>query len=96
MPVHKRRNKKKYEIIVNVFVSKKKKLVLLAFENSLMSYPFFDEIIHFVYKEWEQRKCFFEDYEMIYPCVITSLHWKFDYVFFFQRIKKCKSVNTNY
>ena len=49
-----------------------------------MSYPFYDEIIHFVYEEWEQRKCFFEDYEMIYPCVITSLHWKLDYVFFFR------------
>ena len=51
---------------------------------------FYDELIRFVYIKWEQRR-FLMSYEMVYPCLITSLRWKFDYVFFSEwKMQKCE------
>ena len=47
--------------------------------------PFFnksDEILAFVYKQWSKSKIFFENYEMVYPQLITSIRWKYIYVHF--------------
>ena len=51
---------------------------------------FYDELIRFVYIKWEQRR-FLMSYEMVYPRLITSLRWKFDYVFFSEwKMQKCE------
>ena len=53
-------------------------------------FPFYDELIRFVYIKWEQRR-FLMSYEMVYPRLITSLRWKFDYVFFSEwKMQKCE------
>ena len=46
----------------------------------------------FISDEWEKRKIVFEDYKIIYPFLITSLKWKFDYVFFERKAKKWKTT----
>ena len=63
--------KKKIKISVDVFITKRKTLVHFAFVNPLMLYHFYDELICFVQKEWDERKFFLEDYKMIYPHVIS-------------------------
>ena len=40
--------KKEFNTPVEVFVSRKKKLVNFAFESSLMSFAFYSEVIRFV------------------------------------------------
>ena len=79
--------KKEFNIPVDVFVSRKEKLVNFAFESF---FSFYDELIRFVYVKWEQRR-FLMSYEMVYPRLITSLRWKFDYVFFNEwKMQKCE------
>ena len=79
--------KKEFNIPVDVFVSRKEKLVNFAFESF---FSFYDELIRFVYVKWEQRR-FLMSYEMVYPRLITSLCWKFDYVFFNEwKMQKCE------
>ena len=52
---------------------------------------FFDDLILFVKNEWERRQNFFENYEIIYPKLVHSLKWRFDYVLFqFSQLKKKK------
>ena len=78
---------KKSSLDADVFVSRKKKHVHIAFKIPISEYEFFDRLIDFISDEWEKRKIFFEDYKMIYPRLITSLKWKFDYVFFERKAK---------
>ena len=79
--------KKEFNIPVDVFVSRKEKLVNFAFESF---FSFYDQLIRFVYVKWEQRR-FLMSYEMVYPRLITSLCWKFDYVFFNEwKMQKCE------
>ena len=79
--------KKEFNFPVDVFVSRKEKLVNFAFESF---FSFYDELIRFVYVKWEQRR-FLMSYEMAYPRLITSLRWKFDYVFFSEwKMQKCE------
>ena len=66
---------------VDVFVSKKKKLVHLLFLEPLISYPFFEELIDFVKSYWQRRKFFYPGYYFICPKINQSFKWKFDYVF---------------
>ena len=80
--IYKRRDKKRFRIDVEIFVSRKKRYAHFAFEKILISYPFFDKLISFVKNEWEKRKIFFDSYEMVYPRLILSLKLKNDYVFF--------------
>ena len=44
---------------VDIFVSKKKKLVHFAFKKALSSYSCLNELVSFVRKEWEKRDMFF-------------------------------------
>ena len=71
-----------FHLDVDVYVSRKKGLVHFAFKKPLSSYSNFDNIIQFVSDEWRKRKFFLMNYEMIYPMPISSLKWKYDYVFF--------------
>ena len=62
----------------------------IAFKKPVSEYELFDRLIDFVSNEWEKRKIFFEDYKMIYPGLISSLKWKFDYVFFERKTRNGK------
>ena len=73
----------------DVFVSKKKN-VRIDFKIPISEYESFDRWIDFISNEWEKKKIFFEDFKMIYPRLISSLKWKFDYVFFETKIKNGK------
>ena len=72
---------KNFLIKVDVYISKKRH-VHIAFQKPISHHDCFDKILEFIPKESEERKLFFEGYELIYPRLITSLKWRFDYVFF--------------
>lgn len=78
----------KFGIDVDVFISRKKRLVHFAFKKPLTSHLFFNYLIVFVKSEWEKRQRFLENYEIINPRFVYSLKWRFDYVFF--QLKKGK------
>ena len=65
MFIYKTRDKKMFKIDVDIFVSRKKRNVHFAFEKILTSYYCFDKLILFAKSEWEKRKIFFDNYEMI-------------------------------
>ena len=71
-----------FHLDVDVYGLKKKGLVHIAFKKTLTSYLNFKNIIQFASDEWRKRKMFFTNYEMIYPILIPSLKWKYDFVFF--------------
>ena len=81
---------KKFSFDADVFVSRKKKHMHIAFKLPISEYESFDRLIDYISDEWEKRKIFFEDYKMIYPRLITSLKWKFHYVFFERKAKNGK------
>ena len=81
---------KKFSLDADVFASRKKKHVYIAFMIPTPEYESFDRLIDFISDEWEKRKIFFEDYKMIYCRLITSLKWKFDFVFFERKAKNGK------
>ena len=60
------------------------------FKEPLLSIPYHKEIISRIRKKWKERQFFFEDYEMIYPRLISSWRWRFQYVLF----KKKKKTET--
>ena len=63
----------------------------LAFKLLLPDYDCFDKNVDYFSSEWERRKKFFIDYEMIYPRLISLMKWKFDCFFlFFEKRKKNK------
>ena len=66
----------RFNIDVDVYVSKKKKLVHMSLVKPLFSYCFFKEIIDFVKCYQQKRKFFFPGYFSIY----LSLKWRYDYV----------------
>ena len=73
-----------------VFVSKKKKQVHIAFKIPISEYESFDRLVGFISNKWEKIRIFFEDYKMIYPYLISSLKLKFDYIFFERETKNGK------
>ena len=81
---------KRFNIEADVFVSKKKKLVHIAFERPLISYYFFDELINFIEHYWHEHKYFYTGYYFVYPRLNQSLKWKNDYIFFEPRLKNKK------
>ena len=85
---------KQFSLDADVFVSKKKRHVYIAFKVRISKYEVFDKLIEFILKEWEKRKVFFFDYKMIYPKLMTSMKWKFDYVLFEKKNKMEKSHNV--
>lgn len=72
---------KKFTIRPDIFVSKKKKHIHIAFKKPFICYELFNELLNFVEKEWEKRREFFLNYEIIYPHLITSLKRRYDYLF---------------
>ena len=64
---------KKISLDADVFVSRKKKHVHIAFKIPISEYESFDRLIDFISDEWEKRKIIFEDYKMIFPGLITLL-----------------------
>ena len=70
----------KFSLDVDVFCLKKR-YVHLAFKLSMSDYESFDKVIEFVSGHWEKRKVFFDDYKMVYPRLISSIKWNFDYLF---------------
>ena len=77
-----------FHLEVDVYVSRKKSLVHFAFKKPLSRYSDFDNIIQFVSDGWRKRKIFFTNYKMVYPMLISSFKWKYDYVFFKKVTKK--------
>ena len=77
-----------------LFLRKKNKKCL--HKKLFPDYKCFDLILKFIAEEWEKWKIFFWDYELIYPRLITSLKWHFDYVFFERKKKngKCSWKNV--
>ena len=53
----------------------------IAFRIPISEYESFDRLIDFISNECKKRKLFFEDSKMICPCLISSMKWKFGYVF---------------
>ena len=82
MLLFKRCSFKKFSLDANVFVSKKKKHVDIAFKMLISEYESFDRLIDFISNEWEKRKKFLKNYKIVSPRLISLLRWKFDYVFF--------------
>ena len=52
---------KKFSLDTDVFVSRKKKDVHIAFKIPTLEYESFDRLIDFISDEREKRKTFFED-----------------------------------
>ena len=63
-------------------ISAKKRHVYIAFRKSISDYDCFNKILEFISEECEKRKFFFESYKLFYTRAITSLKWRFDYLFF--------------
>ena len=79
---------KTFSLVADVFVSKKKRHVHITFTIPISQYQSFDRLIDFISKEREQRKIFSYDYKMLYPRLLSSLKWTFDYLFFEEKKKK--------
>ena len=79
---------KKFSLSVDVFVSRRKKHVHIAFKIPISEYESFDDLIDFLSNEWEKRKICFGSYKMVYHRLIDSMKWKFDYVFFEKKKEK--------
>ena len=70
----------KIKIEVDVFVSKKKKLVHLSLFKPLLSYEFFKEIIDYIRCYWNDRKKNFPEHFLICSKLNQTLKWHFDYI----------------
>ena len=75
----------RFGIEIDVFVSRKRRLVHFAFKQPLLGYPFYRILLIFVRKEWAHQEIFFEGYEIVFPRLISSIRWRYDYVFFQKR-----------
>ena len=76
-----------FGIEINASVSRKKRLVHFAFKQPLLSYPFYDELSHFLRKEWKVCEIFFEDSSK--TCLISSIGGDM-IMFFFRRGRRLK------
>ena len=76
---------KKFNVEADVLVSKKKKIVHIAFKRALIFYYFFHELINFVEHYWNKQKYVFRGYQFTYPRLNQSLKWKNNYIFFEKR-----------
>ena len=84
----------KFKVEVDVYVSKKKKLVEMSFLKPLISYSFFEELIDFIESYWKKRKVLYPGYYFIFPRLNQSLKWRFDYVFTVKYGKKNRKWRT--
>ena len=69
----------RFNIDIEVYISKKKKLVHMSVIKTLLSYQFFEEIIEFLKKYWK-KNYFFPGYFFIYPKLNHSLKWRYGYI----------------
>ena len=60
----------------------KKRHVHIGFRKSISDYDCLDKILELISEEWEKSNFFFEVYKRIYPRLITSLKWRFDYLIY--------------
>lgn len=65
-----------------------KRHVYITFKIPISDYDYFDKLIDFIPQE-SGKKAFFESYRMVYPRLISSLKWKFN--FFFQGRQKVEN-----
>ena len=70
----------KFNLDIDVFVSKKKKLVHLSLRNPLMTYLNYKEIPTFIARHWKERKHFCSPYILQYPSLNQSIKWRYDYI----------------
>lgn len=89
--LHKRKNQQIVWPECRCVCFKKRKHVHIEFKIALSDYECFDCIITFVSDDWEKRKIFFSGYGMIYPRLISSMKWRFEYVLFWKKEKKMTS-----
>ena len=87
---------KKCKIEVDVFVSKKKKLVHLSLVKSILSYEFFKEMIEYIRCYWHERKKIFLGYFFIHPKLNQSLKWRFDYIIIVNNKTRSKKNGRNF
>ena len=65
-----------FNINVNVFVSKKKKIVHVSLHKPLIYYPYFKKIRSFIMKYLEDRKYVCpQPYNLQYPRLNQSIKW---------------------
>ena len=62
----------KFKVEVDVYISKKKKLVRVSFLKPLISYSFFEELIDFAESYLKKRKYFYSGYYFIFPKLIKA------------------------
>ena len=70
----------KFEIEVDVFVSKKTKTVHMSLMKPLFSYEYFREIINFIKKFWNHKQKSYPSYFFVYPKLNQNIKWHFDYI----------------
>ena len=85
----------KFNIDVDVYVSKKKKLVHMSLVKPLLTYHSFKEIIEFVKNYWQKREFIFPGYFFIYPKLNQSLKWRYDYVLIVKNRPSTKKWRTH-
>lgn len=64
----------------------KKRLVYFAFKRGLLSFDKHGEIIQFIYKEWANGEMYFDDYEIIYTQLMSSVRLRYDYFIFRKKL----------
>ena len=82
-----------FGIEVDVFVSRKKKVVHMSLLRPLFSYKFFNDIVRFLRTYWSRRQKLYTGYFFVNPILNQSIKWRFDYIIvnndeFRQRKKK--------
>ena len=70
----------RFNIEVDVFVSKKKKIVHMSLMKPLISDEFFKDILKFIEKFWCRRQKFYSGYFFIYPKLNQNIKWRFNYI----------------
>ena len=71
-----------FEIEVEVYVSKKKKMVHMSLIKPLVLSSFFKDIIRFVRRFWGRRQQLYPGYFFVQPILNQSIKWRFDYIIF--------------
>ena len=70
----------KFNLDIDVFVSKKKILVHLSLRKPLMTYLYYKEILTFIQRYWKKRKHFCHPHILKYPGLNQSIKWRYDYI----------------
>ena len=79
--------RKKFNLNVNMYILRKKKHIHFCSEKGLLSFDESDGILAFIYNWWSKCKLLFENYEIVYPHLITSICWKYDHIIFRKKMQ---------